>query len=478
MRAMLELPNDPTLRQAYRSALSGQGPGVAGLRRILPTVIDFGGLRFEIVDLPSLTRGFRPAIAGVRTAEDGARRAEEQLDALVLSLEVEDAGALERLVEAARKVPGASAGIDLPIAAFDSWCPSRDRPAVFHTRDAALSLIRAEALTGHAPPLEGAGVNVVLVDLGLNRNALLPGRPQLSLAGGWAVQQGGSPIFKAQPSGGPFDGHGTMVARNVLALAPRARLFDFPLLPDRVTNVVAWTSWAQAALHQVRADIRTWLSLAFPGPWVLCNAWGIYDRRQEPVPASHPANYTANPDHPLNRLVGRIDAEDGHDQVFAAGNGGQFCPHPLCGPGDTGPGNSIFGASSHPAVLTAGAVRADGLWIGYSSQGPGQAAFSAPAEPFSAKPDLCAPSHFVDVEDARTPGTGTSAACGLVAGAVAALRDGSSPLRGLPTSALRTHLRATARRPDDAVGDFDLRYGFGILDLGKALSKVGPRGRA
>lgn len=471
MRAVLELPNEPDLRQAYRTELFNPSPGVAGLRSILPRFIDIGGIPFEIADLPSLSRRFRSTDPRIGFGGDAGRLAEERLEALVFSLEVESIDALERLAAAARKIQGARVGIDLPLATFDCWCPGRDRPPLFHTRDTALGLIRAEALTDHAPPLQGSGVNIVLIDLGVNRDALLTGRPGLAFAGGWAVTQGGSAVFKARPDQGPFDGHGTMVARNILSLAPQARLFDFPLLPERVTEVVAWTSWAQAALHRVRADIGTWLAAAHPGPWVLCNAWGIYDRRQEVVAADHPANYTGNPSHLLNQLVASIDANDGHDQVFAAGNGGQFCPHPLCGPGDTGPGNSIFGASSSPAVLTAGAVRADGMWIGYSSQGPGQPAFSRPPA-FSEKPDLCAPSHFVEGHDARMPSTGTSAACGVMAGAVAALRSTPSPLRAVSSGALRQHLRSTARQPPGATGEFDLRYGFGILDLERALSEI------
>ena len=46
---------------------------------------------------------------------------------------------------------------------------------------------------------------------------------------------------------------------------------------------------------------------------------------------------------------------DGIDVVFSAGNCGQFCPDRRCGETDRGPGHSIWGANSHPRVLTFGA---------------------------------------------------------------------------------------------------------------------------
>ena len=60
------------------------------------------------------------------------------------------------------------------------------------------------------------------------------------------------------------------------------------------------------------------------------------------------------------------------DVVFAAGNCGEFCPAPRCGKVDRVPGHSIWGANSSSAVITAGAVLTNEMWLGYSSQGPGQ----------------------------------------------------------------------------------------------------------
>jgi hypothetical protein len=174
--------------------------------------------------------------------------------------------------------------------------------------------------------------------------------------------------------------------------------------------------------------------------------------------------------NPLNQIVRALD-ERGFDQVFGAGNGGQFEPHPLCGPGDIGPGQSILGANSSPSVLTMGAVRADGMWIGYSSQGPGQPGFGTDVSSVE-KPDLCAPRHFVETADGAWLSSGTSAACGVAAGAVAALRSAGSPLASVDPEALRGTLRQAARKPPGMRrgADYDIRYGHGILDLAGALA--------
>ena len=95
--------------------------------------------------------------------------------------------------------------------------------------------------------------------------------------------------------------------------------------------------------------------------------------------------------HSAHRPAGRQQ----FDIIFCAGNCGGACPDGRCGPNDFGPGRGIWGANAHPSVLTVGAVRTDTSWIGYSSEGPG------PGRPplnklANQKPDLCAPSHYVE----------------------------------------------------------------------------------
>nr|WP_256476311.1 S8 family serine peptidase [Siccirubricoccus soli] len=319
--------------------------------------------------------------------------------------------------------------------------------------------------------MQGQGVNLIVVDEGFSEGRLRLRHPGFAFGGGWLVKQPGHPLRLPGAPADP-DSHGTMVARNILAVAPRVRLFDFPLLPDRITDVLQYMLWAQAQLNIVLASIAAWRALHLVrGPWVLCNAWGIYDRRLEFVPG----DYTDNAKHPYNLRVTDADAKS-IDQVYAAGNCGQFCPNMRCGPADHGPGQSIFGANSHPRVLTVGAVRADGLWLGYSSQGPGQADFLslAPAGASAVeKPDLCAPSHFVEDGDAHFVSTGTSAACGIAAGTVAALRTSAAVNGAAATpAALRAALRAGARMPPTAPGPWNFRHGYGILDLRRTLTNI------
>ena len=124
---------------------------------------------------------------------------------------------------------------------------------------------------------------------------------------------------------------------------------------------------AQAAVQQMLIDIALHRSAR-----LLARAMGLRQRLGACSAArrTRKATTAANPLHPINLLIDFIDAR-GHDIVFAAGNCGQFCPNPRCD-WDAGPGTTILGANSHPKVLTVGAVRTDGLWLGYSSQGPGQ----------------------------------------------------------------------------------------------------------
>ena len=243
--------------------------------------------------------------------------------------------------------------------------------------------------------MAGEQTNLVIFDQGLSFGALRAlslARP-LRLAPGWSVWNGTGFI---PPGGARPDGHGTMVALNAISLAPDTWVWDLPFLPERIVNVVKFASDAAAALLWVDTDIQIRLAPLFPGPWVFCHAWGVYDRRLEwPRDA-----YTANPLNPLNLFVRWMD-DGGRDQVFGAGNGGQFQPHPFCGPGDIGPGQSILGANSTLSVLTTGAVRADGMWIGYSSQGLGQEVFGGGECERVEKPDLCAPSHFVEIQEQR-----------------------------------------------------------------------------
>jgi hypothetical protein len=202
------------------------------------------------------------------------------------------------------------------------------------------------------------------------------------------------------------------------------------------------------------------------GPWVLVNAWGIFDTSADPS-----GSYTENSEtggHPMINLVTRAVQQHRLDIVFAAGNCGEFCPSRRCGGLDRGPGHSIWGANAHPLVITAGAVRSDETWVGYSSQGPGPELLAVQ------KPDLCAPSQFCETHDAALLSSGTSAACAMAAGVVAALRGNPKwDQVSVPPEAMRAALIATARKPTGPAG-WDGRLGFGIVDAAATIAALPP----
>jgi hypothetical protein len=279
--------------------------------------------------------------------------------------------------------------------------------------------------------------------------------------------------------GAAIRGHGMMMVRNIVDAAPDATFYDVPLIPPRISNVTGFIGDALGAFSELRLVIGFLSQLGVPpwdGPWILVNAWSIFDRSTE-----YPrGDYTENPHHPLNVIIDDI-VDDDVDILFAAGNCGQFCPDRRCGKLDVGPGSSIFGANSHRRVLTTGAVRTDALWVGSSSEGPGQRCLSRH------KPDLCAPSYFREIGDASlgnlsepfvgdsgTPfiaSTGTSAACGLTAGIVAAIRSKWYPSTVSPDR-LKYILNRKARKTEGP--HWNERLGYGIIDVPATLSALPP----
>lgn len=291
-----------------------------------------------------------------------------------------------------------------------------------------------------AAGLTGREVRVAIVDTGID------GR-QIPVSGGW------SPNRDYRPGSAP-PAHGTMVAYDVRIAAPDARILDYALLQSRAETWTALLSDAIAAY----ADLLQVLERD-AGPLVVNNSWGIYDRAED-APIGSPENYSANPHHPFNQVVGSIVAA-GADVFFAAGNCGADCPSRQCGTKDVGPGASIHGANSHPDVVTVAAVTVTNRRLGYSSQGPGGLT--------RRKPDLAGFSHFRG-SGVYPVDTGTSAASPVAAGAAAALRQRVSTTRLRPAQ-VKGLLQRTARDLEGNGWDFDL--GYGVLDAAAALLAIG-----
>jgi hypothetical protein len=112
-------------------------------------------------------------------------------------------------------------------------------------------------------------------------------------------------------------------------------------------------------------------------------------------------------------------------------------------------------------VLTLAGCDTTDLRVGYSSQGPSIAGM------YAQKPDCTAYTHFLgsEVFGGGIPDTGTSAACPVAAGCVAALRSSTAiPPATLPTNVLFDQIRRSARRVSGAPGSWNGDYGFGIID--------------
>jgi hypothetical protein len=345
-----------------------------------------------------------------------------------------------------------SVGADPGGDTADHWCPGRASRSAFRHRASARSTVNAGALVQGA-----ATVNVVIIDQGLNKQAIQAINPQ-----NWGGGLGPNSGLALRTS------HGMMVARNILDLAPGAVLYDVPLIPPRITSIPAFISTAQV-VYKILLVLIALLRLQprWSGPWILVNAWSIYDRSTDLPPFG---SYTENKHfggHPMINLVTRAVQHSHLDVVFAAGNCGEFCPSQRCGGLDRGPGHSIWGANAHPLVITAGAVLTDETWLGYSSQGPGPVALA------TQKPDFCAPSQFCETNDASVLNSGTSAACAMTAGVLAALRSNPAWDQFTVTPAtMKAALITSARKTLGPA--WNERLGYGILDAAKAIAQLPP----
>jgi subtilisin family serine protease len=318
------------------------------------------------------------------------------------------------------------------------------------------SLLGAAGLA--AKGLDGSGVAVAVMDSGINLAHLQAQglNPTLDPSVTWSPV-GGTPGHYAVD-------HGTMCAYDALLAAPRATLLDFPILlsttPGGSPTAGLLSDALQAyatlvAIMQRASDERPFQNL------VVTNSWGVYDQSWD-FPAGHPGRYVDNPNHPFNILVGTL-SRTGADILFAAGNCGAQCPDGRCG----GVKHTIMGANAHPDVMTIAGVTIKRQRVGYSSQGPGISGMA------HTKPDLSCYTHFLGSEafGSGTPDTGTSAACPVAAGAVAAIRT-RMPQSTLRPRDLARELRADATKRG-ATGSWNHNTGYGILEPLKTATRLG-----
>jgi hypothetical protein len=350
----------------------------------------------------------------------------------VVAAEFDDEGAVERFV-ADNPNDVDTVFSDCEIGHFQPVCPTN---AVGTHQDVQTALNLTPLLAAGA---QGTGVRIVVVDTGIDGS-------QINVVGGYNPRPG------VGPGTAPPD-HGTMVAFDAQLAAPQAMIFDYALLQSQGGLWVGFLSDAIRAFSEIMVD-----HLTNPGPMVVVNSWGMYDTFTD-APVGNPQNYSSNPSHPFNQITGAL-VGSGVDVVFAAGNCGSTCPDGRCGTNNTGPGNSIMGANSHPDVITVAAVTVNQDLLGYSSEGPGVLEHD--------KPDIAGFSHFSGSQ-VFPADSGTSAACPVVAGVIAALR--SSPNgRNISPQNMKDVLTQNANATHGT--GWDPQFGAGIVDAGAAFNAL------
>lgn len=310
--------------------------------------------------------------------------------------------------------------------------------------------------------MDGTGVLVAVVDTGFNL-AYLQSRgknPGFDAARSWSFDPVG------QPPGQVAVSHGTMCAYDVCIAAPACTLLDVVLLrplsaPPGGSIMSGLLSDAVKAYSHL---IGVMSAPQRPGEnrsLVVNNSWGMFHPSWD-FPVGDPGNYSDNPNHPFNKIVGSLERA-GADILFAAGNCGPDCADGRC-QGVTA--NAIYGANGHPQVLCVAGVDTTKARVGYSTIGPGRLT--------PRKPDLAGYTHFKGSGVYPADG-GTSAATPVVAGVVAAVRSKrpySATDAGSHPAAVRSLLTSTAQ--DLGVAGYDFRHGYGVVDAVALRRKLCP----
>ncbi len=301
--------------------------------------------------------------------------------------------------------------------------------------------------------LTGNGVALAIVDTGINAahvDQVRGGTFTIDTARSWNPQgvTGTAGQFPLE--------HGTMCAFDALIAAPQASYLDIPVMLSTRSGGSTLDGLLSDAVAAY-AHLRTVLTdqPAATRALVVSNSWGSFSPEWD-FPVGQPGNYSDNPNHPFNVIVASLESA-GADILFAAGNCGRDCPDARC----QYPDHPICGANSSPSVLSIGGVDTNGQRVGYSSQGPGRLS--------DKKPDVCTYTHFSGSQVDGDTDTGTSTACPVAAGLVAAIRTTHSAT-ALPPAQLRTLIQNTATHHDPSGFDYD--YGYSAIDAEALLTDL------
>ncbi|MDA2914022.1 S8 family peptidase [Acidobacteriia bacterium AH_259_A11_L15] len=315
----------------------------------------------------------------------------------------------------------------------------------------------------HRAGIDGRGVLVAIVDTGVNI-AYLNSRgktPVFDAGRSWAWDPA-----QVTPGSVPVD-HGTMCAFDVCIAAPRCTLLDIALLHpvSAGPGTTIMESLLSDAIRAYRQLLNVMNAPRRPGEGrslVVNNSWGMFHPSWD-WPVGDPRNYSDNPSHPFNRIVATLERA-GADILFAAGNCGADCPDGRCQGVTT---RAIYGANSSPQVTCVAGVDTTKTRVGYSAIGPGRLE--------NRKPDICGYTHFSG-SGVYTADGGTSAACPVVAGVVAAIRSkrpydpGSSETS---PAAIRNLLTTTAE--DLGASGYDYQHGYGVVSGCNLANKLAPK---
>ena len=355
-----------------------------------------------------------------------------------------------RLEDVPEQMGGADVFSDPPLTLFRACY---DDPAVGERADVERLLDLAKL---RAAGLDGQGVAVAIVDNGINVGALaglLGCSPAFDAANSWTPPGGMVP-----PGQYPV-GHGTLCAYSALIAAPGATLLDMPGLAPTGQGGSTIAPTLSSALLAYAHLLAFWAVAFSPtgagkyGALVVSNSWGMPNPALD-FPPGHPGRYGDNPNHPFNVVTAAL-ARANADILFAGGNCGTDCPMQIC-PVDGK--DTIAGAAALSEVLTVAGCDTTDRRVGYSSQGP------APAGMPGQKPDLAGYTHFrgSELEGPGMPDRGTSVACPLTAGCIAAIRTKVRRDR-VPSADLFRRFRQAARPVEGQAGRND-DVGHGMVD--------------
>jgi subtilisin family serine protease len=352
---------------------------------------------------------------------------------------VDNNAALNRLIEAVRKDPDyVGVYADVKMSSIET-CPDK---SVGTYKDVAKLL---ETTKLQKQGMDGSKVTIAIVDTGIKMDHLLQKgiKAKLDTKNSW------SPLDEVVFGPGKYQlDHGTMCAFDACIAAPNCTLLDYALLRTQTQGETVMEGLLSDAITAYSKLLNLITTDNIKLPLVVNNSWGMFNPSWD-FPIGDPKNYSANPEHPFNIIVESLD-DAGADLLFAAGNCGKKCPDNRC---DGVTSKPIYGANSSDSVLCIGGVTTKTKDIlGYSSQGPGHLSKN--------KPDVCTYTHFAGSEVYPADG-GTSAACPVAAGVVAAIRS-AHPTSDITPPQLRNIIRKTAI--DKGNKGFDYKYGYGLIN--------------